>query len=42
MRSSGELTYFAADIPYHWTKHERGYDRSILVVGADHHGYQSR
>jgi len=42
VRSSGELTYFAADIPYHWTKHERGYDRSILVVGADHHGYQSR
>ena len=28
VRSSGELTYFAADIPYHWTKHERGYDRS--------------
>ena len=42
VRSTGELTYFAADIPYHWTKHERGYERSILVVGADHHGYQSR
>ena len=42
VRSTGEVTYFAADIPYHWTKHERGYDRSILVVGADHHGYQSR
>ena len=42
MRSSGELTYFAADIPYHWTKHERGYDLSIVVLGADHHGYTSR
>ena len=42
VRSTGEVTYFAADIPYHWTKHDRGYDLSILVVGADHHGYQSR
>ena len=42
VRSSGELTYFAADIPYHWSKQERGYDRAIVVLGADHHGYTSR
>jgi arginyl-tRNA synthetase len=42
MRSSGELTYFAADIAYHETKIERGYDRAIDVLGADHHGYLGR
>ncbi len=38
-RSSGELTYFAADIAYHQDKRERGFDRLIDVWGADHHGY---
>ncbi len=41
-RSSGELTYFASDIAYHRDKLERGYDRSIDVLGADHHGYVAR
>ena len=41
-RSTGELTYFASDIPYHADKLERGYDRVIDVLGADHHGYVSR
>ena len=39
MRSTGELTYYAADIAYHQDKLERGYDRVIDVLGADHHGY---
>jgi arginyl-tRNA synthetase len=42
MRSSGELTYFAADIAYHEDKLERGFDRVIDVLGADHHGYLAR
>jgi arginyl-tRNA synthetase len=42
MRSSGELTYFATDIAYHEDKLERGYDRVIDVLGADHHGYLGR
>ncbi len=42
MRSSGELTYFAADIAYHTDKLARGYDRAIDVLGADHHGYVAR
>jgi len=42
MRSTGEPTYFAADIPYHADKLERGYDRVIDVLGADHHGYVKR
>ena len=39
MRSNGEPTYFAADVAYHWDKLERGFDRLINVLGADHHGY---
>lgn len=41
-RSSGEPTYFAADIAYHEDKRARGYDRLINVLGADHHGYVAR
>jgi arginyl-tRNA synthetase len=42
MRSSGEHTYFASDIAYHWDKRQRGFQRSIDVWGADHHGYVQR
>jgi arginyl-tRNA synthetase len=41
-RSSGEPTYFAADVAYHEEKLERGYDRLINVLGSDHHGYIAR
>ena len=42
VRSSGEVTYFAADIAYHESKRERGAERLIDVWGADHHGYVER
>jgi arginyl-tRNA synthetase len=42
MRSSGDYTYFAADIAYHEVKRERGFDRYIDVWGADHHGHVKR
>ena len=42
IRSSGEPTYFAADVAYHEEKLERGYDRLINVLGSDHHGYIAR
>ncbi|CAN5554545.1 arginine--tRNA ligase [soil metagenome] len=42
MRSTGELTYFAADIAYHEHKRARSYGRVIDVLGADHHGYVAR
>jgi arginyl-tRNA synthetase len=42
VRSSGEPTYFAADVAYHWDKLSRGFDRLINVLGADHHGYVAR
>ena len=35
-------TYFAGDVAYHWEKLERGYERLINVLGADHHGYMAR
>ena len=41
-RSTGEPTYFAADVAYHEDKLERGYDRMINVLGSDHHGYVAR
>ena len=41
-RSTGEETYFAADIAYHEDKRERGFDRVIDIWGADHHGHVKR
>ena len=42
VRSEGEPTYYLADIAYHRDKLERGADRLIDVLGADHHGYVGR
>ncbi|MFY0406317.1 arginine--tRNA ligase [Solicola sp. PLA-1-18] len=41
-RSNGELTYFASDAAYYVDKRERGFDRCIYLLGADHHGYVGR
>ena len=42
VRSGGEPTYYLADVAYHRDKLERGADRLIDVLGADHHGYVAR
>ncbi len=42
MKSDGSYTYFAADIAYHRSKFERGFDDMIDVWGADHGGYIKR
>ncbi len=42
IRKDGEPTYFAPDIAYHLDKLERGAERLINVLGADHHGYVPR
>ena len=42
IRASGEPTYLAADVAYHWDKLQRGFGRLINVLGADHHGYVGR
>jgi arginyl-tRNA synthetase len=40
--SDGSYLYFAADVAYVQDKLERGFDRAIYVLGADHHGYVAR
>jgi arginyl-tRNA synthetase len=42
LRSDGTPTYFAADMAYLVDKLERGFDRALYVLGADHHGYVAR
>jgi arginyl-tRNA synthetase len=42
VRSNGEVTYFAADAAYYINKRERGFDRCVYMLGADHHGYVNR
>jgi arginyl-tRNA synthetase len=42
IRSDGESTYFLSDIAYHRDKLDRGSDKLIDVLGADHHGYVER
>ena len=41
-RSNGDHTYFASDIAYLLNKRERGFERLLLTLGADHHGYIQR
>ncbi len=41
-RSNGEYTYFAADAAYYLDKGDRGFDKKIYLLGADHHGYVHR
>jgi arginyl-tRNA synthetase len=40
--SDGSFLYYAADIAYVRDKFERGFERLIYVLGADHHGYVAR
>ena len=43
IRSSGEPTYFASDVAYHYDKFlTRGFDTVIDVWGADHQGHVAR
>lgn len=42
IRATGEPTYYASDLAYMRDKKDRGYDRQMLVLGADHHGYIAR
>jgi arginyl-tRNA synthetase len=42
VRSDGDPTYLLSDLAYHRDKLDRGSDRLIDVLGADHHGYVER
>ena len=37
-KSDGSYTYFVPDVAYHRSKWQRGYERAITELGADHHG----
>jgi len=41
-KSDGSFTYFLPDVAYHHDKWQRGYERAITEVGADHHGSIAR
>jgi arginyl-tRNA synthetase len=42
LRSDGSGTYFASDIAYHFDKINRGFNKMIVLLGADHCGYIKR
>jgi arginyl-tRNA synthetase len=42
VKSDGEAAYIAGDLAYYLDKRERGFDRVIIMLGADHHGYIGR
>jgi arginyl-tRNA synthetase len=42
VRGTGEFTYFAADCAYYLDKRGRGFDKMVIILGADHHGYIGR
>ena len=42
IKSDGSYTYILPDIAYHLNKKQRGYDRLVNLLGADHHGYIHR
>ena len=34
--------YISGDLAYYLDKRERGFDRCLIMLGADHHGYVGR
>jgi arginyl-tRNA synthetase len=42
IRSNGEPAYFSGDVAYYLDKRERGFDKVIIMLGADHAGYVGR
>ena len=42
IKSDGSYTYLLPDIAYHQDKLNRGFDKLIDCLGADHHGYIER
>ena len=42
IKSDGNAAYIAGDLAYYLDKRERGFDRCIYMLGADHHGYVQR
>ncbi|MGY1915640.1 arginine--tRNA ligase [Blastococcus sp. SYSU DS0973] len=42
IKSDGAPTYFAADCAYYLDKRNRGFDKVVIMLGADHAGYVGR
>jgi len=42
VRSNGEPAYFSGDVAYYLDKRSRGFDRVVIMLGADHAGYVGR
>ena len=42
IKSDGEAAYIAGDLAYYLDKRERGFERNLIILGADHHGYVKR
>jgi arginyl-tRNA synthetase len=42
VKSDGEGAYISGDLAYYLNKRERGFERNIIMLGADHHGYVQR
>lgn len=42
IKSDGEGAYISGDLAYYLDKRERGFERNLIMLGADHHGYVKR
>ena len=42
VKSDGTGAYISGDAAYYLDKRERGFDRCLILLGADHHGYVGR
>ncbi|GAA5017321.1 arginine--tRNA ligase [Actinopolymorpha pittospori] len=42
IKSDGNGAYISGDLAYYLDKRERGFDRCLIMLGADHHGYVGR
>ncbi|MCU1593465.1 MAG: arginine--tRNA ligase, partial [Frankiales bacterium] len=42
IKSDGEPAYISGDLAYYLDKRERGFDRCVIMLGADHSGYVGR
>ena len=42
VKSDGDPAYISGDLAYYLDKRERGFDRVVILLGADHSGYVGR
>ena len=42
IKKDGEPAYISGDLAYYLDKRERGFERNIILLGSDHHGYVKR